>query len=60
MPVGTDTLLSAESFTGINNRSQPTIRGTSGNLPDYSTITAGNNPFAVNCEGGHGNALTLP
>ena len=35
------------------------IIGTFMNLPDGGTITAGNNTFQANYEGGDGNDLTL-
>ena len=52
LPVGT-------VLTVISNSGVPPVLGTFSNLPDGSTITAGNNTFQANYEGGDGNDLTL-
>jgi hypothetical protein len=51
-PVGT-------TFTIIERRGTGPIIGTFMNLPDGGTITADNNTFQANYEGGDGNDLTL-
>jgi fibronectin-binding autotransporter adhesin len=46
-------------LTVIDNTSADPISGTFSNLPDGGTITAGNNTFQADYEGGDGNDLTL-
>ena len=46
-------------FTAISNTSANPINGTFSNLPDNSTLIAGNNAYQVSYEGGDGNDLTL-
>jgi hypothetical protein len=47
------------TFTIIESTGSMPIIGTFMNLPDGGTITAGNNTFQANYEGGDGNDLTL-
>ena len=47
------------SLKVISNTATSPIAGTFSNLPDGATITAGNNTFQANYEGGDGNDLTL-
>jgi fibronectin-binding autotransporter adhesin len=56
---GDTTLASGTVLTVISNTAVAPIAGTFSNLPDGSTITAGNNTFQANYEGGDGNDLTL-
>jgi len=56
---GDTTLASGTLLTVISNPALAPIAGTFSNLPDGSTITAGNNTFQANYEGGDGNDLTL-
>jgi autotransporter-associated beta strand protein len=56
---GNQTLPLGTIFTVINNTAATPISGTFANLPDGSTIVAGNNTLQVNYEGGDGNDLTL-
>jgi len=46
-------------FTVIDNTAATAIAGTFSNLADGSTVTAGNNTFQADYEGGDGNDLTL-
>jgi len=46
-------------FTVIDNTAALAISGTFSNLPDGSSITAGNNTFQASYEGGNGNDFTL-
>jgi autotransporter-associated beta strand protein len=57
--IGNRPIPSGTVFTVIDNHSQSPIAGTFSNLPDGSTITAGNNIYTVNYEGGTGNDLIL-
>ena len=52
LPIGT-------KFAVLNDTSATQIAGTFANLPDGATMTAGNNTFQANYEGGDGNDLTL-
>ena len=53
------TLRPGKVFAAISNTAATPISGTFANLPDGSTVTAGNNTFQANYEGGDGNDLTL-
>jgi autotransporter-associated beta strand protein len=56
---GNQTLALGTIFTVINNTAATPISGVFANLPDGSTIVAGNNTLQVSYEGGDGNDLTL-
>ncbi|HEY2712074.1 MAG TPA: autotransporter-associated beta strand repeat-containing protein [Chthoniobacterales bacterium] len=57
--LGNTVLTPGTVFTIINNTAATPIGGTSGNLPDGSAITIGNNTYKANYEDGTGNDLTL-
>lgn len=56
---GNTTIAFGTVLTVISNTAVASIAGTFSNLPDGSMITAGNNTFQANYEGGDGNDLTL-
>jgi len=58
-PLGNGTLPLGTTFTIIDNTAATAIAGVFSNLPNGSTITAGNNTLQVNYQGGDGNNLTL-
>ena len=57
--IGGGAITAGTVFTAIDNTAATPIVGTFSNLPDDSTLTAGNNTFQVDYQGGNGNDLTL-
>src|SRR5207302_10197245 len=59
LDLGTSVLPPGTLFIVVDNTAATPTSGAFSNLADGATITAGNNTFQANYEGGDGNNLTL-